>query len=62
MRLVRAVAMLLLTGLILAVGIALGQALRDSDVPSGSVTQVRTLKPLPLAPARETITVTVTAP
>jgi hypothetical protein len=62
MRLVRAVAMLLLAGLILAVGIALGQALGDSDVPSGSVTQVRTLKPLPLAPARETITVTVTAP
>jgi hypothetical protein len=42
------------------VGIALGQALDDSTPPAGSQTLVRTLKPLPLAPAaRETVTVTV---
>jgi hypothetical protein len=42
------------------VGIALGQALDDSSPPAGSQTLVRTLNPLPLAPAaRETVTVTV---
>jgi hypothetical protein len=45
---------------IFALGVGLGQALDDSDEPAGSVTQLRTLKPLPLAPARETVTVTVT--
>ena len=42
------------------VGIALGQALNDATPPAGSQTLVRTLQPLPLAPAaRETVTVTV---
>lgn len=42
---------------VFAVGIALGQALHDN--PSGGTqTVVRTLKPLPLPPARETVTVT----
>jgi hypothetical protein len=54
--------MLVLAGLIFAFGIGLGQALRDNETPNDTVTQVRTLKPLPLAPERETVTVTVTAP
>jgi hypothetical protein len=46
---------------IFGLGVAFGQALRDADTPNRSQTQVRTLKPLPLAPARETVTVTVSA-
>jgi len=43
-----------------AVGIALGQALSDNPTPGGTQSLVRTLHPLPLAPAaRETVTVTV---
>jgi hypothetical protein len=39
-------------------GLALGEALQDN--PSGGTqTFVRTLKPRPLPPARETVTVTV---
>ena len=46
-----------------ALGIALGQALEDGSSPSGTQTLVRTLRPLPLAPAaRETVTVTVPNP
>lgn len=42
---------------VFAIGLALGQALHDN--PSGGTqTVVRTLKPLPLPPARETVTVT----
>ncbi len=42
------------------VGIALGEALHDTPDAGGTQTLVRTLHPLPLAPAaRETITVTV---
>jgi hypothetical protein len=45
------------------VGTALGQALAEGDTPSGTQTQVRNLKPLPLAPAaRETVTITVQNP
>jgi hypothetical protein len=45
--------------LVFAVGIAIGEALHDNPKPGGSQTLVRTLKPLPLAPAaRETVTVT----
>jgi hypothetical protein len=45
---------------VFALGIALGQALNDNPAPGGTQTLVRTLKPLPLAPAaRETVTVTV---
>jgi hypothetical protein len=52
-------------GVVLAfvVGIAFGQALSDDSTPSGTQTLVRTLKPLPLAPAaRETVTITVQKP
>ena len=49
-------------GLVVAfvVGIALGEALNDNPQGGGTQTIVRTLHPLPLAPAaRETVTVTV---
>ncbi len=46
-----------------AVGIALGESLREGPSPGGTQTLVRTLEPLPLAPAaRTTVTVTVTRP
>ncbi len=42
------------------VGLAVGEALHDNPSPGGTQTLVRTLKPLPLAPAAlETVTVTV---
>jgi hypothetical protein len=42
-------------------GIALGQALDDNPEPGRTQTLVRTLNPLPLAPAaRETVTLTTT--
>jgi hypothetical protein len=44
------------------VGVALGEALHDAPAGGGSQTLVRTLRPLPLAPARETVTVTVSQP
>jgi hypothetical protein len=48
---------------VFVVGIALGEALNDNAKPSGTQTLVRTLNPLPLAPAaRETVTVTVQNP
>jgi hypothetical protein len=46
--------------LLFLVGVALGQALGSSP-DRGTRTEVRTLSPLPLAPARETVTVTVSA-
>ena len=61
-RLVGAVLLLLLAGMVFALGVGLGQALSENETPPGDVTQVRTLKPLPLAPARETVTVTEPAP
>ena len=54
-----------LVGLVIvfAVGVAVGEALHDDSRPSGTQTLVRTLTPLPLAPAaRETVTVTVQNP
>ena len=46
-----------------AVGIAVGEALHDNPTPGGTQRLVRTLRPLPLAPAaRETVTVTVQNP
>jgi hypothetical protein len=48
---------LLAVVVVFAIGLALGEALHDN--PSGGTqTVVRTLKPLPLPPARETVTVT----
>jgi hypothetical protein len=45
---------------IFVVGVAVGEALHDNPRPGGTQTLVRTLRPLPLAPAaRETVTVTV---
>ena len=56
---------LVVVGLIVAfvVGTAVGQSLDDATKPAGTQTLVRTLQPLPLAPAaRETVTVTVSNP
>jgi hypothetical protein len=48
---------------VFAVGVGVGQSLHDNPRPGGTQTLVRTLKPLPLAPAaRETVTVTVQNP
>ena len=48
---------------VFVVGVALGEALNDNAQPAGTQTLVRTLNPLPLAPAaRETVTVTVQNP
>ena len=50
-------------GLVLAfvVGIAVGESLHDNPEPGGTQTLVRTLQPLPVAPAaRSTVTLTVT--
>ena len=45
---------------VFAVGIGLGQALNDNPDAGGTQTLIRTLQPLPLAPAaRTTVTVTV---
>ena len=45
---------------VFAIGIALGEALHDNPGPGSTQTLVRTLNPLPIAPAaRETVTVTV---
>ena len=45
---------------VFVVGIALGKALGDNSTPRRQQTLIRTLHPLPLAPAaRETVTVTV---
>jgi hypothetical protein len=58
-----ATALLLLVGavVVFAVGVGLGRALEENPEPGGSVTQVRTLRPLPIAPSRQTVTVTVTS-
>jgi hypothetical protein len=45
---------------VFVIGIALGEALHDNSGQGGTQTLVRTLEPLPLAPAaRETVTITV---
>jgi hypothetical protein len=46
-----------------AIGIALGESLQEGPSPGGTQSLVRTLRPLPLAPAaRSTVTFTVTGP
>ena len=46
--------------IVFALGVGLGQALNDNPSPGGKQTLIRTLRPLPLAPAaRTTVTVTV---
>jgi hypothetical protein len=48
---------------VFVLGIAVGEAVHDNPKPGGTQTLVRTLRPLPLAPAaRETVTVTVENP
>jgi len=48
---------------VFAVGVAVGEALHDNSTPGGTQTLVRTLQPLPLAPAaRETVTITTGKP
>ena len=49
--------------LVFAIGVALGEALHDNPQSGGTQSLVRTLQPLPLAPAaRDTVTVTVQNP
>lgn len=45
---------------VFAAGLALGQALDDNPSSGDTQTLVRTLKPLEVPPARETVTVTAT--
>jgi hypothetical protein len=48
---------------IFGVGVGVGESLHDNPRPGGTQTLVRTLKPLPLAPAaRTTVTITVQNP
>jgi hypothetical protein len=55
----RAVLAAALLVVVFVVGIAVGEALNDGSDAGGTQTIVRTLQPLPLAPAaRETVTVT----
>jgi hypothetical protein len=57
---------MLLTGAAIFVfiaGVGLGEALHDNPDEAGTQTLVRTLKPLPLAPAaRTTVTITTSSP
>jgi hypothetical protein len=60
---IRLAAAALVAALVFAVGIAVGESLHDNSESGGTQTLVRTLRPLPLAPAaRETVTVTVQKP
>jgi hypothetical protein len=56
--LVRLLAGLVVLVVVFGLGLALGEALHDNPSGGGTQTLVRTLKPLPLPPARETVTVT----
>jgi hypothetical protein len=59
----KALAAVIAAVLLFAVGVAVGESLYDNPKPGGTQTIVRTLKPLPLAPAaRETVTVTTQNP
>ena len=60
---IRALLALVVVAVVFVVGLAVGEALHDNPKPGGTQTLVRTLRPLPLAPAaRETVTVTVHSP
>ncbi|CAB4701017.1 MAG: hypothetical protein F2663_06730 [Actinobacteria bacterium] len=59
-RTVTVVATIVGAGLLFAVGFALGEAMHDNPLPAGTQTLVRTLEPLPIAPAEHTVTMTVT--
>ena len=57
---IRWILLAVLVLVVFALGIGLGQALNDNPQPGGTQTLIRTLEPLPLAPAaRETVTITV---
>lgn len=59
----RVLAAVIVAGLLFVIGVAVGESLHDNPKPGGTQTIVRTLKPLPLAPAaRETVTVTTQNP
>jgi hypothetical protein len=49
---------LVAVAVVFALGVALGEALHDNPSGGGTQTLVRTLKPLPLPPAQETVSVT----
>jgi hypothetical protein len=60
---IRAAVLVVAAAAVFVLGVALGEALHDNPKPGGEQTLVRTLKPLPLAPAaRETFTVTTQNP
>jgi len=54
----RRAALVVAGALLFGLGVAVGEALNDAAPPGGTQTRVRTLTPLPLPPARETVTVT----
>jgi ferric-dicitrate binding protein FerR (iron transport regulator) len=56
----RVLALLLAAAAIFVLGVGVGQALRDGPAPPAEVTYERTLEPLELPPAVETVTVTAT--
>jgi hypothetical protein len=59
----KALAAVVVAAVVFAVGLAVGESIHDNPKPGGSQRLVRTLKPLPLAPAAlRTVTVTVTQP
>jgi hypothetical protein len=59
----RAILLTLAAVVLFAAGVGLGQALDDNASDGGTQTLLRTLHPLPLAPAaRTTVTVTTSAP
>jgi len=60
---IRAAVIVVSLVVVFAVGVAVGEALHDNPRPGGGQTLVRTLRPLPPAPAaRETVTVTTQNP
>jgi hypothetical protein len=60
---IRALLLLVAIVAVFGVGVAVGEALHDNPRPGGTQSLVRTLRPVPLAPAAlETVTVTVRTP
>jgi hypothetical protein len=60
---IRLAGLVVLLVVVFGVGIAVGEAIHDNPAPGGGQTLVRTLDPLPLAPAaRETVTITTQNP
>lgn len=61
LRAARAALVLAAALLVFAVGLALGRALEEGPSGARTLTSLRTLEPLPLAPPARTVTVTVTS-